>query len=240
MKARLISNTEIKLPTQEDYLEDGITFKDPILWYELKESTKPTDVTVFKDYTPYYSLVSLEFNGEKSIIMSWQAIYNEPTGRVGKLSNSFIITPKINETINGSLICNYDKLPNSRKMTDGWMLIEETLYPTDGNVYIQKGKIVSDELYGSKIKVVWELAPVTPEVPYDISKKKLLDILIQLGKFDIFQSILDSDKILHEYWLISVTLNSEDSIVKKMIPTFATMLEMSENDITMLLKKCII
>jgi len=164
MKAQYISVFEIKLPTPEDYLEDGITFKDASLWYDVEESTKPADVTVFKDYSCRYSLVSENFGDAKKIVMSWQAVYNEPAGRVGKLSNGYIVTPKTNETINGNLICNYNRLPNSRKMTDGWLLVEETAYPNDGKSYIQKGEIIPDETYGSLIKVVWEEQIVVPPV----------------------------------------------------------------------------
>lgn len=237
--AKFVSGTEIKLPLLEDYLEDGITFKDPTLWYELIESSKPKDVSVFKDYVCHYSLVSWKFNERKKIIMSWEAIYTEPNGRVGKLSNDGnIILPNTTETIDGRLVYNYDKLPNSRKIADGWLLIEETPYPNDGKSYIQKGEVIDDILYGKKIKVIWRLVSNIPEMPYDISKLFLKRALINIGKWEEFKTILAQNPTIQEEFNLSVTLKSNDPLVITMIQICIQYFNLSESQIDAILKSC--
>jgi len=197
--AKFVSGTEIKLPIEEDYLEDGITFKDPSLWYEVIESSKPTDVSVFKDYVCHYSLVSWNFGEPKQIVQSWKTVITEPVGRVGKLVDGNIIMPSKNEKINGSIICNYDRLPNSRKMEDGWILIEETESPTDGKSYVQKGEIIPDAVYGSRIKIVWEeqpeVVPVTRQRVLDLRAKYVSTThsLCQLAGVEVKDKLEDTE-----------------------------------------------
>lgn len=81
MKAQYISVFEIKLPTPEDYLEDGITFKDPSRWYDLVEYPKQKDVNIFKNFVRRYYLISDAFGGPKEIFESWKENVSEKDER---------------------------------------------------------------------------------------------------------------------------------------------------------------
>lgn len=237
--AKYISDTEIQLPTQEDYLEDGITLKTPEIWSEYYPSEKPTD-TMFDTYYPTYQLMSYEIDKKKSIYQIWRFNHYEPEGRVGKLINGNIITPQKNERINNSLITNYDKLPNSRKILDGWLLIEETSYPTDGKTYIQKGILIDDSILGKKIKIVWqEIIPeIIPDLPFDISKLKLKRALDNMGKWEEFKIILEQNPDYLEEFNLAVTLMSNDTLVILMSQICSQQFGLTEEQVKALLISC--
>ena len=237
--AKYISQTEIIFPSSEDYLEDGVTFKNPLEWMGYEETDKPADGNAFKDYTASYQIQSSDVQNTFKIVKTWTVFYKEPIGRMAKLVNGSLVLPNRNEyNANGNLINNYNSLPNSRKMIDGWYLVEETDYPTDGKVYHESGVLLDHADYGNVIKVVWEEVISAPEPPFNISKKLLLDKIVAMNQFSVFNSILDSDPVLHEYWLISVTLKSDDPLVVAMIPAFSQAFSLSESQIMDMLRGC--
>jgi hypothetical protein len=195
---------------------------------------------VFKDYTESYQLIKSNLSDDSyTIAKVWTPVYHEPIGRVAKLISGLLVLPNRNEyNANGNLINNYNSLPNSRKMADGWYLVEETDYPTDGKVYHESGVLLDHADYGNVIKVVWEEVISAPEPPFNISKKLLLDKIVAMNQFSVFNSILDSDPVLHEYWLISVTLKSDDPLVVAMIPAFSQAFSLSESQIMDMLRGC--
>lgn len=237
--AKYITDTEIQIPSQEDYLEDGVTLKTPEEWLEFVEQSEPTDTSVFKSYVVKYALVSENFLGNtRKIIQTWTPVYFEPEGRVAKLNGKNLVFPKKNETVNGALIMNYPNQPNSRKIQDGWMLIEETVYPNDGNRYRETGILIDDPVYGHKIKVVWEVVAPMPEMPFDISKIKLKRALETIGKWEEFKAILGQDPSVAEEFDLAVTLVSNDPLVLLMSQICIQQFGLTEEQIKTILRSC--
>lgn len=237
MIAKFISETEIVFPTQDDYLEDGTTLKNPSDWLEYIETAKPLDVSPIKNYTMNY-VISSSYAGEKKIVQFWMPYSIEPTGRVAKLNQDVLYFPQKNERDSlGRLICNYCNLPNSRKIADGWLLVEETEKPNDGKTYVEKGRIIEDPDFGQKIKIVWE-EEILPEVPFDLSKRKLRLKFRALGKEAELDAYLNSSQSIKDEWTDSVTLRTDNELVVTAMSAFQALLGLSEAQIKALLKEC--
>jgi hypothetical protein len=238
--ARFISETEVQFPTEDDYLEDGVTLKFPADWSEYRPSEMPTDGTIFKSYAPRYLRVSeTPMSTVRRIVQAWRAVYFEPEGRVAKLIDGNLIFPDKNEyNRNGQLVCNYPNLPNSKKIEDGWMLLEETQYPTDGQTYMEKGVLIEDAVLGHKIKVVWDVFQKTPEPPYSISKLKLKKALLEIGKWEDLKVVISQDASIKEDFDLAVTLMSDDPLLLAMIQVCIQQFGLSSEQIQGLLKEC--
>lgn len=235
--AKYISRAEVKFPTQEDYLEDGVTFKDPILWKEYISSEKPEE-TIMRKYREVFDLISLKFRGLTKIHQGWELYIVEPIGRVAKLNGIELMFPQRNETINGCITTNYNNLPNSRKIDDGWILIKETDKPSDGRQYRETGKLIDDLDFGSKIEIVWEFVPPVPEQPYNISKLKLKRAMSSLGKWETFLSILSANSSAYEDFNLAVTLMSDDALVLGMKQVCVQAFGQTEEAVDAMMKSC--
>lgn len=238
--AKWISDTEIQIPVPADYLEDGITLKTPEDWSEYEPSDMPTDGTVFKSYRAKYVLMSDEpLSTVRRIIQVWQPVYWEPEGRVAKLSGSELVFPQTNERgPGGQLVFNYHKLPNSRKIRDGWVLVEETPYPDDGKSYCETGTLIDDAVLGHKIKIVWEETTPVPEPAFDISKLKLGREFRALGQEVAFEAYLAANPDIKRDWDRAVTLMSDDPLVVAAREAFKTSLGLTDAQIQALLYRC--
>lgn len=236
--AQYVSETEIRLPQEADLNTDGTPI-DTNLWLEYFPAVKPDDEPPFKTYSARYSLVSESYGaGVRRIIQVWRAVVWEPAGRVAKLNGTEVVFPKTNEyDSQGRLVCNYNKLPNSQKILDGWMLLEETEYPTDGKKYYMTGILIDDELLGHKIKVVWE-ERVEVEVAYNISKLKLKRALESLGQWESFTAVLNQNESLKEDFDIAVTLKSNDPLVLGIVSVFTQQFGLTEEQIKTILRSC--
>lgn len=191
--------------------EDDITTGD---WKELVLTDKPQDTVRFY-YTERYDLISEELGGEYKIVQSWNQNLIEPKGRVAKLQGNQLVFPSQTEVLpDGTVICNFDRLPNSRKLDCGYMLVKETGCPQDGKQYRETGILVDDPDYGKKIEIVWvEVAPV-PEQPFNISKIKLRHSLKEIGLWDTFYNMLkNAEGDLLGEWTDAVVLTSNDPMV---------------------------
>lgn len=239
--AKWISDDLIQLPVAEDYLEDGVTLKNPEEWLEYMPSSMPTDGTLFKSYVAKYMLLSdMPMSGNRRIIQVWRAVYFEPEGRVAKLEGNELVFPQRNEkNKDGQLVCNYNNLPNSKKLLDGWLLIEETLYPTDGKVYRETGTLIEDAILGHKIKIVWiEVPDVTTVDVFAISKYKLRLQFRSIGKEDELDLFLNSSPTLAKDWADAVTLDSNNPLVVSACEAFKASMGMTDDQIKAILNAC--
>ncbi len=234
--ARIINNYTIVEPTADDLLEDGAP-KQPELWKELVEIPKPVEDVIHK-YKATYHLMSEKFKGDYKIFMAWEGILVEPVGRVVKLNGSELLFPQINETVNGCITCNYNRLPNSRKLQDGWLLVEETEKPTDNKIYRETGVLIEDADFGTKIKIQYvEVSPI-PEPAFDISKLLLGRAFRGIGQEEAFEAYIASSPTLKRDWERAITLKSDDPLVLSACDMFKQMLGMSQEQIETMLKSC--
>lgn len=230
--AKLIDQILI-FPSPEDFGEDQLLI-NPELWYEyFSNGDKPED-TAFNTY----SLGYIQDDNLKIINRIWTCTHTEPIGRVAKLNGNILYFPQQNDYSNGCLICNYPSLPNSRKMGDGWMLVEETECPI-GN-YRETGIMIPSPIYGNVIKIVWEEIIPEPviEYPFEISKVQLKRALVNIGKWTDFKTVLAMDSDAQEEFNLAVTLMSNDPLVLKMITICSQVFGMTTEQITELLKEC--
>lgn len=232
--AKLDEQNNIIFPTPEDYV-DGKLSDD---WKEYVSTDKPQE-TAIRKYSPRYDLVSDEFGGEYKIVQSWSEYVLEPHGRVAKLSGKELVFPSQSETLSdGTLICNFDRLPNSKKLECGYYLLIEAEYPNDGKQYRETGVLVSDAAFGNKIKVVLEEVLPEPESPFDISKLKLKRAMVALGKWEDFLAVLKSSPSAFEDFNLAVSLMSNDPLVLQFKGVCMQMFGFTEEQIDMMLKSC--
>lgn len=239
--AKLVDG-KLVLPSKDDYLEDGVTFKEPSEWKEYISCEKPQETAMVK-YSERFDMVSDMFSGvlddNYKIYQTWVKYIVEPEGRAAKLSGKELVFPSQSETLSdGTLICNFNKLPNSRKLECGYFLVIETPYPTDGKTYRETGTLVDDPDFGKKIEIVWEEVIPEPEPPFDISKLKLKRAMMALGKWDAFLEVLKSDQNAYEDFNLAITLMSNDPTVLQFKGICVQMFGFTIEQVDEMLKQC--
>jgi hypothetical protein len=154
---KFISPTEILYASESDFDHDG-KLHYPDQWSILVDSPEP-EPTPFDKFSKRY-----EQQGNQVFVL-WDRKHVEPEGKVGKLDGDKIRFPKSTETIEGSKVLNFDKLPNSMKMGQGWFLVVEDPLPSDGKPYEAYGEFESHPEFGQVIRQKWRPLPELPVIP---------------------------------------------------------------------------
>ncbi len=192
--AKYISPTQIIKPVATDLNDNGFPI-NPENWMILHETEKPQE-TIFDKYICRYEII------ENQIWTMWDHIHIEPEGNVGKLIGDKIVYPQNREKVGESYVINYDKLPNSIKLSHGWYLIENTLKPNDDKKYESYGVYENHPEYGKIIKLQWREISTEEYVPtkHDIRVEALREkyrqttrLLCQLAEVEIRDKLEDTE-----------------------------------------------
>mgnify|MGYP000846282767 CR=1 FL=1 len=190
--AKYISPTKIIRPVASDLNDDGSPI-NPENWMILYETEKPQE-TMFDKYICRYEII------ENQIWTMWDHIHIEPEGDVAKLDGDKIIYPQNREKVGDSYILNYDKLPNSIKLSHGWYLVEDTPVPNDDKNYESYGIYEDHPDYGKIIKIHWrevqkeEYIPTEHDIRVEALREKYRQttrLLCQLAGVDIVDKLED-------------------------------------------------